>query len=71
MLKDEIGVKNTVRVSMYLYNTKEDVDRLVEVLKRSEDEYVVFFDVDANPSNPSVIFTAFELATNINSKNIP
>ena len=41
MLKDEIGVKNTVRVSMYLYNTKEDVDRLVEVLKRSEDIFKI------------------------------
>ena len=41
MLKDEIGVKNTVRVSMYLYNTKEDVDKLVEVLKRSEDIFKI------------------------------
>ena len=41
MLKDEIGVKNTVRVSMYLYNTKEDIDRLVEVLKRSEDIFKI------------------------------
>ena len=41
MLKDEIGVKNTVRVSMYLYNTKEDVDRLVDVLKQSEDIFKI------------------------------
>ena len=37
MLKDEINVKNTVRVSMYLYNNKEDVDKLIKVLKNSED----------------------------------
>lgn len=41
MLKDEIGVKNTVRVSMYLYNTKEDVDKLVDVLKMSEDIFKI------------------------------
>ncbi len=41
MLKDEIGIKNTVRVSMYLYNTKKDVDRLVEVLKKSDDIFRV------------------------------
>ena len=41
MLKDEIGVKNTVRVSMYLYNTKDDVDKLVEVLKKSEDIFKI------------------------------
>ncbi|MBQ3511045.1 MAG: cysteine desulfurase [Bacilli bacterium] len=41
MLKDEIGVKNTVRVSMYLYNTKEDVDKLVDVLKKSEDIFKI------------------------------
>lgn len=37
MLKDEINIKNTVRVSMYLYNNYEDVDKLVEVLKNSKD----------------------------------
>lgn len=37
MLKDEMGVKNTVRISMYLYNTKEDIDKLVSVLKNSKD----------------------------------
>lgn len=41
MLKDEIGVKNTVRVSMYLYNTKEDIDRLVNVLKQSDDIFKI------------------------------
>ena len=41
MLKDEIGVKNTVRVSMYLYNDKKDVDRLVDVLANSEDIFKI------------------------------
>lgn len=41
MLKDNLGIKNTVRVSMYLYNTKEDVDRLVEALSKSEDIFKV------------------------------
>ena len=33
ILKDEIGVKNTVRISFGLYNTKEEIDKLVEALK--------------------------------------
>lgn len=41
MLKDEINIKNTVRVSMYLYNNKEDIDKLVEVLEKSEDIFKV------------------------------
>ena len=41
MLKDEIGVKNTVRVSMYLYNDKNDVDKFIEVLKNSEDIFKI------------------------------
>ena len=32
-LEDEIGIKNTVRVSLYFYNTKDDIDKLVEALK--------------------------------------
>lgn len=32
ILKDAVGVKNTCRVSLYLYNTKEEIDRLVELL---------------------------------------
>ena len=31
-LKDETGVKNTCRISLYLYNTKEEIDKLVELL---------------------------------------
>lgn len=36
MLKDEIGIKNTCRISFYFYNTKEEIDKLIEVLKKSE-----------------------------------
>ncbi len=41
LLKDVMGVKNTVRVSMYLYNSLEDVEKLVEVLKNSKDIFKV------------------------------
>ena len=41
MLKDEIGIKNTVRISMYFYNTKEEVDKLVKVLKNSKDIFKI------------------------------
>ena len=33
ILKDEIGIKNTCRLSFYLYNTYEEIDKLIEVLK--------------------------------------
>lgn len=32
ILKDELGIKNTCRLSLALYNTKEEINRLVEVL---------------------------------------
>ena len=41
MLKDEINIKNTVRISMYLYNDYSDIDRLVDVLKNSKDIFKV------------------------------
>lgn len=41
MLKDDLGLKNTCRVSMYLYNTKEDVDRLIDALKKSQDIFKI------------------------------
>ena len=41
LLKDVMNVKNTVRVSMYLYNSLEDVERLVDVLKNSKDIFKV------------------------------
>lgn len=32
ILKDELGIKNTCRMSLYFYNTKDEIDRVVEVL---------------------------------------
>ena len=32
-LKEEIGIKNTCRISLYLYNTKEEIDILINALK--------------------------------------
>ena len=32
ILKDAVGVRNTCRVSLYFYNTKDEIDRLVELL---------------------------------------
>lgn len=37
LLKDEIGIQNTVRVSMYFYNNYQDVDQLVEALKNNKE----------------------------------
>ena len=36
ILKDELGVTNTCRISLYFYNTKEDIDKLVEVLNNKD-----------------------------------
>lgn len=33
ILKNEVGVKNTVRISIYFYNTEEEIDKLVSLLK--------------------------------------
>lgn len=33
ILKDEIGIKNTTRISLYFYNTKEEIDQLIKALK--------------------------------------
>ena len=35
-LDDELGIKNTVRVSLYFYNNKEDIDKLVDALKNDK-----------------------------------
>lgn len=32
ILKEEIKTKNTCRISLYFYNTKEEIDKLIEVL---------------------------------------
>lgn len=41
LLKDELGIKNTCRISLYLYNTKEEIDKLVNVLKDSKNIFEV------------------------------
>ena len=41
ILKDDIGIKNTCRISFYIYNTFEEVDKLVEALKNSDKLYDV------------------------------
>ena len=33
ILKDELGIKNTCRMSFAFYNTKEEIDKLVDALK--------------------------------------
>lgn len=33
ILKDDLKIKNTCRISFYFYNTFEEIDRLVEILK--------------------------------------
>lgn len=41
ILKEDLQVKNTCRISFYLYNTKEEIDELIRVLKNSEDIFKV------------------------------
>ena len=41
MLKDEMDIKNTVRISMYFYNTYEEIDKVIDVLKNSKDIFKV------------------------------
>lgn len=41
ILKDELHVRNTCRVSFYLYNTKEEIDKLIDVLKKSKDIFKI------------------------------
>jgi len=33
ILKDEINIKNTLRISLYFYNTKDEIDKLIDALK--------------------------------------
>ena len=33
ILKDQINIKNTLRISLYFYNSKDEIDRLIEALK--------------------------------------
>lgn len=41
ILKDELHVNNTCRISFYLYNTKDEIDKLVEVLSNTKDLFKV------------------------------
>lgn len=41
MLKDEMNIRNTVRISFYFYNTYEEIDKLIEVLKNSKDVFKI------------------------------
>ena len=41
MLKDELGIKNTCRVSLYIYNTKEEIDKFVAAIKNSKNIFDV------------------------------
>ena len=41
ILRDDLDIKNTCRVSLYLYNTKEEIDKLVNALKKSDDIFKV------------------------------
>ena len=39
LLYNQIGIKNTVRISMYLYNNYEDIDKLIEALENKDNLY--------------------------------
>ena len=41
MVKDEIGIKNTCRISLYFYNTKEEIDKFIEVMKGNSEIFKV------------------------------
>jgi len=38
-LMDYLGVAATVRVSFYLYNTREEIDRLIDALKKIKEYF--------------------------------
>lgn len=41
ILKDDLKIKNTCRISIYLYNTKEEMDQVIQALKQSKDIFKV------------------------------
>lgn len=41
LLKDEMNIRNTVRVSFYFYNNTDDIDKLIEALSNSKDIFNV------------------------------
>jgi len=44
ILDEYLHVTNTVRASLYFYNTKEDIDKLAEVCKKGDDFLDAFFE---------------------------
>ena len=44
MVKDLIGISNTCRISLYFYNTKEEIDKFIEVISNREDLMKVIID---------------------------
>ena len=38
-----LGIDSTCRASFYLYNTKQDVDRLIEGLKKAYEMFKKYF----------------------------
>ena len=41
ILQDELNIRNTCRISLYFYNTKEEIDKLVEVLENTDELYKI------------------------------
>ena len=41
VLKEDLLVKNTCRISFYLYNTEQEIDKLIEVLKESKEIFKI------------------------------
>lgn len=41
LLKEDLKIKNTTRISMHLYNSFSDVDKLIKVLKQSKDIFKI------------------------------
>ena len=41
VLKEDLKIKNTCRISIFFYNTKEEMDKVVEVLRNSKDIFKV------------------------------
>ena len=41
ILKDEIKASNTCRASFSIYNSKEEIDKLVDILKHHDNIYEI------------------------------
>jgi len=41
MVKDEIKIKNTCRISLYIYNNEEEIDKFIEVMKGNKDIFKI------------------------------